>query len=141
MASYLRVKWVGSVIGREERQKDILRGLGLRRLHQERILKNTPAIRGMIQRVIHLVRFKETSDSDLKKTAKVITYKLGPKPAVTAPESGAASIKAGAKKTPARKVSAKAKSAETGAEKKTSAKAEPKKPAKAAAKKKATAKK
>ncbi len=44
-----------SGIGRVQRQRDTLRGLGLTRLNQVRILQDTPAIRGMIQKVSHLV--------------------------------------------------------------------------------------
>lgn len=47
-----------SGIGRVQRQRDTLRGLGLTRLNQERILQDTPAIRGMIQKVCHLVEWQ-----------------------------------------------------------------------------------
>jgi large subunit ribosomal protein L30 len=46
-----------SAIGRPQRQRDTLRGLGLRKLNQERILEDTPAIRGMINKVSHLVEW------------------------------------------------------------------------------------
>jgi len=46
-----------SAIGRPQRQRDTLRGLGLRKLNQERILNDTPAIRGMINKVSHLVEW------------------------------------------------------------------------------------
>jgi large subunit ribosomal protein L30 len=52
----LRVTWVQSAIGRDGRQKITVRGLGLRRLHQTVALPDTPAIRGMIRKVSHLVR-------------------------------------------------------------------------------------
>ncbi len=48
-----------SGIGRPQRQRDTLRGLGLTKLHKTVELNDTPAIRGMIQKVIHLVEFKE----------------------------------------------------------------------------------
>jgi large subunit ribosomal protein L30 len=48
-----------SGIGRPQRQKDTLRGLGLTKLHKTVTLNDTPAIRGMVQKVIHLVEFKE----------------------------------------------------------------------------------
>ena len=46
-----------SAIGRPQRQRDTLRGLGLRKLNQSRILDDTPAVRGMINKVSHLVEW------------------------------------------------------------------------------------
>ncbi len=51
----LRVKWVRSDIGTDRRQRATLRGLGLRRLQQEIEVEDTPAIRGMLEKVQHLV--------------------------------------------------------------------------------------
>ncbi|MCS7281338.1 MAG: 50S ribosomal protein L30 [Desulfobacterota bacterium] len=56
---YLRVKWAKSYIGRSKDQRDTIRSLGFKRLNEERILKNTPEIRGMIKKVIHLVKVLE----------------------------------------------------------------------------------
>ena len=53
----IKVKQRKSAIGRPQRQRDTLRGLGLRKLNQERILNDTPAIRGMINKVSHLVEW------------------------------------------------------------------------------------
>lgn len=39
--------------------KDTIRSLGFKRLNQERVVKNTPEIRGMIKKVIHLVKVVE----------------------------------------------------------------------------------
>jgi large subunit ribosomal protein L30 len=52
----LKVTQIGSPIGREAYQRQTLIGLGLNKLHRSRLLEDTPAIRGMIQRVHHLVR-------------------------------------------------------------------------------------
>lgn len=49
------VKFKKSTIGCPKDQIATIRGLGLRKLHQERALPNTPAVRGMIKKVIHLV--------------------------------------------------------------------------------------
>ncbi len=49
------VRQVRSAIGFDRRQRATLRGLGLRRLHQTVELEDTPAVRGMIDKVIHLV--------------------------------------------------------------------------------------
>lgn len=51
----LKVKLVRSVASRPQDQKDTVRGLGLKKLQQERLLQDTPAIRGMVAKVSHLV--------------------------------------------------------------------------------------
>lgn len=51
-----------SGIGRPQRQRDTLLGLGLTRMHRERILDDTPQIRGMIHKVAHLVEWQEISE-------------------------------------------------------------------------------
>lgn len=51
----IRVRQVRSVIGYDRRQRATLRGLGLRRLNHAVEVEDTPAIRGMIDKVIHLV--------------------------------------------------------------------------------------
>lgn len=51
----ITIKQKRSTIGCTKSQIDTIRGLGLRRLHQESKLENTPAVRGMIKKVIHLV--------------------------------------------------------------------------------------
>lgn len=55
MAIKLKVKQVRSGIGRSERQNLTLRGLGLTKMNKTVILNDTPAIRGMIRKVSHLV--------------------------------------------------------------------------------------
>jgi large subunit ribosomal protein L30 len=55
----LKVTWVKSAIGYSMRQKKTVRALGLRHLGQTIEHDDTPAIRGMIQKVIHLVRVEE----------------------------------------------------------------------------------
>jgi len=55
----IRVKQVRSAIGTLENQRASLRGLGLRRLHQVVELEDTPAVRGMIGKVFHLVVVEE----------------------------------------------------------------------------------
>jgi large subunit ribosomal protein L30 len=51
----IRIRWVRSAIGFDRRQRATLRGLGLKRLQQVVELKDTPAIRGMVDKVRHLV--------------------------------------------------------------------------------------
>jgi len=55
----VKVRWVKSQIGYDGRQRATLRGLGLRRLNQTVELEDTPAVRGMIEKVIHLVVVEE----------------------------------------------------------------------------------
>jgi large subunit ribosomal protein L30 len=47
---------IGSPIGRKPDQRATLKGLGLDKLHRRRVLEDTPAVRGMINKVEHLVR-------------------------------------------------------------------------------------
>jgi large subunit ribosomal protein L30 len=55
----VKVRWIKSQIGYDGRQRATLRGLGFRRLHQTVELEDTPAVRGMIKKVIHLVVVEE----------------------------------------------------------------------------------
>jgi large subunit ribosomal protein L30 len=56
MALKLKVTLVRSGTNRKQSQKDTIKGLGLTRLHKTVILNDTPAIRGMIRAVSHMVR-------------------------------------------------------------------------------------
>jgi large subunit ribosomal protein L30 len=49
----------GSPIGRKPDQEATLKGLGLNKRHRRRVLEDTPAVRGMINRVKHLVRVED----------------------------------------------------------------------------------
>ncbi len=51
----LKVTQVRGVIGRPKNQRQVLKGLGLRGRHKSVVVENTPAIRGMVKKVIHLV--------------------------------------------------------------------------------------
>jgi large subunit ribosomal protein L30 len=51
----VRVRWIRSQIGFNRKQRATLVGLGLKRLNQTVELEDTPAVRGMIDKVIHLV--------------------------------------------------------------------------------------
>jgi large subunit ribosomal protein L30 len=55
----LRVKQVKSGIGFTQRQRQTLRGLGLKRMLQVVELEDTPAVRGMITSIAHLVKVEE----------------------------------------------------------------------------------
>jgi large subunit ribosomal protein L30 len=58
-AAMVRVKQVKSVIGYNRKQRATLRGLGVRRMHQVVELEDTPSVRGMINKVCHLVAVLE----------------------------------------------------------------------------------
>jgi large subunit ribosomal protein L30 len=55
----IKVTLVHSAIGFPEPQKATVRALGFHRLHQTVEHKDTPALRGMLAKVIHLVRIEE----------------------------------------------------------------------------------
>lgn len=48
-----------SAIGATDKQKACVRGLGLRKTGSTKTLENTPAVRGMIKKVIHLLDIAE----------------------------------------------------------------------------------
>ena len=59
MAGKLSITLVKSMIGRPEKHRKVLRGMGLTRLNKTVQLEDTPAIRGMINKVSHLVKAEE----------------------------------------------------------------------------------
>jgi large subunit ribosomal protein L30 len=62
MAATLNVTLVKSMIGRPEKHRKVLRGMGLNKLNKTVQLEDTPSIRGMIRKVAHLVKSEEKSD-------------------------------------------------------------------------------
>ena len=58
-AETLIVTQVGSPIGRKHDQRETLVGLGLNKMHRTRELPDTPAVRGMVAKVQHLVRVEQ----------------------------------------------------------------------------------
>lgn len=59
MAKQLQITLKRSLIGRPETQRQTVRTLGLRKLHQSVVHQDNPAIRGMVNQVSHLVEVKE----------------------------------------------------------------------------------
>ncbi len=55
----LEIKLTKSVIGRNQRQRDTVKALGLGKLNSRVVKDDTPVIRGMIAKVQHLVEYKE----------------------------------------------------------------------------------
>jgi large subunit ribosomal protein L30 len=58
-AKTITIEQIGSPIRREARQRETLIGLKLNKLHRTSTLPDTPAVRGMIEKVRHLVRVRE----------------------------------------------------------------------------------
>lgn len=63
MGKQLKITQVKSYIGRPETQRRVLRGLGLGKVNRTVLLNDTPEIRGMIQKVVHLVAAVEVEES------------------------------------------------------------------------------
>lgn len=63
MGKQLKVTMVRSYIGRPEAQRRVLRGMGLGKINKTVLLNDTPEIRGMIRKVIHLVAAVEVEES------------------------------------------------------------------------------
>ena len=62
MSGKIKVTLVKSMIGRPEKHRRVLRGMGLTKLNRTVELKDTDAIRGMVHKVSHLVRIEENVD-------------------------------------------------------------------------------
>ncbi|MDE2738035.1 MAG: 50S ribosomal protein L30 [Paracoccaceae bacterium] len=59
MNKVIVVKQIGSPIRRQAKQKAILKGLGLNKMHRVRELEDTPSIRGMVHKIPHMVEIVE----------------------------------------------------------------------------------
>ena len=57
----IKITLTRSPIGRQEKQHKVLRGLGLRKLGRSVVREDTPAIRGMVAKVNHLVKVEEAA--------------------------------------------------------------------------------
>jgi large subunit ribosomal protein L30 len=55
----LRIELVRSVIGRPRQQREVVKGLGLRRINSRVVREDCPEIRGMIAKIPHLLEVKE----------------------------------------------------------------------------------
>jgi large subunit ribosomal protein L30 len=71
----LKIKLIKSFAGASDTQLRTIRGLGLSKFGQERVLKDTPAIRGMVFKVQHLVSqevVKEEPAAKRRKPRKIV---------------------------------------------------------------------
>jgi len=56
---YLKITWKKSCIGRSPRQRKVIQSLGLRRLNHSVIHSDSATIRGMVEKVVHLLEVEE----------------------------------------------------------------------------------
>ena len=59
MAKTIVVKQIGSPIRRPAKQRQTLSGLGLNKMHRTRELEDTPSVRGMVNKIPHMVQIIE----------------------------------------------------------------------------------
>ena len=62
MSSTFKVTLVKSMNGRPEKHRKVLRSMGLTKLNRTVVMKDNPAMRGMANKVSHLVRIEENTD-------------------------------------------------------------------------------
>ena len=57
--SKIKITQVRSTIGRSQGQKDTLRALGIRKMHQSVVIDPTPVMMGMVKKISHLVSIED----------------------------------------------------------------------------------
>jgi large subunit ribosomal protein L30 len=62
MSQKLKITLVRSMIGRPEKHRKVLRGMGLTKMNKTVELEDTPSIRGMVTKVVHLVKVEECAN-------------------------------------------------------------------------------
>jgi large subunit ribosomal protein L30 len=63
MAKQLKVTLIRSTIGRPYQQEQVAAGLGLKKLNRAVVLPDTPAVRGMIRKISHLLKVEAAQAS------------------------------------------------------------------------------
>lgn len=58
----LKITWTKSYIGKPQNQRRVVHALGLRRLHHSVTVGDTPTIRGMVNKIPHLVTVEEVAE-------------------------------------------------------------------------------
>ena len=58
----MQITWVKSAIGYSQGQKDTIRALGFKRLGESLVREGSPVIRGMVEKVSHLLEVEEVGD-------------------------------------------------------------------------------
>lgn len=64
--SYLKITWKRSLIGYDQRQRRVIEALGLKRLQQSVVHHDSPTIRGMVNKVSHMLQVEEVEESRKK---------------------------------------------------------------------------
>lgn len=64
MDKMLKITQIHSYIGRPEKQRKVLKGLGLGKLNKSVMLQDTPEVRGMIKKIEHLVASVEVKENE-----------------------------------------------------------------------------
>ena len=77
----LKVKLVRSMSGHTEKHRATLRGLGLTRVGRERVLQDSPSVRGMIKQVVHMIEWSETKEAFKPFGRRSVAKKQQPKAA------------------------------------------------------------
>ncbi len=62
MSGTFRIRLKKSMIGRPDKHRRTVQSLGLRRLNRTVVLRDTPCVRGMVQKVSHLLEVEEIAD-------------------------------------------------------------------------------
>jgi len=62
MSGALKITLRKSIIGRPEKHRRTVQSLGLGKLNRQVVLKDTPLVRGMVQKVSHLLEVEESTD-------------------------------------------------------------------------------
>jgi len=60
----LKITWTKSYIGRPQNQRKVIQSLGLKRLHHTVTHGDTPTIRGMVNKVQHLLSVEEITETE-----------------------------------------------------------------------------
>ena len=55
----IKVKLIRGLAGKDQKQRQALRALGLKKIYEERILEKNPAVLGNLEKVRHLVKVEE----------------------------------------------------------------------------------
>jgi large subunit ribosomal protein L30 len=61
----LKITLVKSYIGRPQKQRKVLQGMGLEKMNRIVLLNDTPEIRGMVKKVSHLVSVEELKGNEI----------------------------------------------------------------------------
>jgi large subunit ribosomal protein L30 len=88
----LRIEWIRSGIAFNRNQKEIVRSLGLRRLHQVVERPDNPVVRGLVAKVAHLV--------EVRKESKPSAWASVPEYTITAPEAAVQAVSPGEETRP-----------------------------------------